>query len=116
VAKSPTLEKRFIDLREGGLGLLERLLTPEDLAECMGVSVKTVLRYVREGKLGSIKLDAKNIRFTQDQVDEFVRSRTRSELKKFDKPKSRRIPLPRKGGKITGDTVRARLKEEMAPW
>lgn len=98
--------------------MLERLWKPEEAAEFLGVSEKTVLRYVREKKLSSVGLDAKNIRFTKAQMDAFVESHTRSaEPKRIDTLSTRRLPyLPKEVKKSSGDSVKAQLRKEIAQW
>lgn len=49
-------------------------LTTEAVAEIFHVSPYTVLRWVREGKLGATKI-GKSYRFTEANILEFVRRR-----------------------------------------
>lgn len=49
-------------------------LTTEEVAEIFRVSPYTVLRWVREGKLGAIKI-GKGYRFTEDNILKFIRER-----------------------------------------
>ena len=103
---------------QGGIAaLIQKLLKAEEVAEFLDVPEKTVLRYAREGKLSSVGLDAKNIRFTKEQVDEFVESSTRNtEPKIFDTPQTRRLPYRRKEVKKSSGVSRAQFREEMRSW
>lgn len=49
-------------------------LTTESVAEMFHVSVYTVQRWVREGRLDAIKI-GKGYRFTEDHILKFVRER-----------------------------------------
>jgi excisionase family DNA binding protein len=47
---------------------IQRLLSPEDVAEILGISVKTVNKLAREGKLGCVQVTDRERRFTEEQV------------------------------------------------
>lgn len=49
----------------------EQLLTVEQAAEALGLHVKTVLRYIREGKLPATRL-GKGYRIARTQLDAFA--------------------------------------------
>ena len=55
---------------------IARLLSPKDVAEILGISVKTVHKLVRDGKLGCVQVNDRDRRFTEDQVREYVEERT----------------------------------------
>jgi excisionase family DNA binding protein len=110
---------------ETGRQDLHQLLYPRDVAQVLGISVKTVHKLVRDGKLGCVQVMAKERRFTQEQVQHYVESCTIKAPAKIDRESSVRVDTPRvrqvssapkKGG---GDSVRfsrRTLKEEMRQW
>ena len=49
-----------------------RLLTARDVAELLGVSSETILRWSRTGKLPAIRLPSGAIRFRPDQLDAWL--------------------------------------------
>gem|GEM_PF-2034559 len=54
------------------------LLSAEEAATKLKVSVskKTLLKWAREGKIGSVRLPAKMVRFSEEQLSEFIRRMT----------------------------------------
>jgi excisionase family DNA binding protein len=52
-----------------------RLLTAREVADLLGVSTETVLRWVRQGKLPAIKLPGGAVRFREDEVDGWLMER-----------------------------------------
>ena len=93
---------------------IQKLLSAKDVAEILGISVKTVNKLVREGKLGCVQVTAKERRFTEQQVEGFIESRT------IERPVDRKSPkpvdFPRKGGKKSLGFARTALKQEMQSW
>ncbi len=57
--------------------MAERLLRASEVAERLGVSQWTVYAYARDGRLPSRELSPRVIRFTPQDVEEFVRSASR---------------------------------------
>ena len=55
------------------------LLTARDVAELLGLSTETVLRWVRSGKLPAIRLPSGAIRFDADELDEWLAARATRE-------------------------------------
>jgi excisionase family DNA binding protein len=49
---------------------IQKLLSTRDVAEILGISVKTVNKLVRDVKLGCVQVTTKERRFTEDQVGE----------------------------------------------
>ena len=94
--------------------IIQKLLSAKDVAEILGISVKTVNKLVREGKLGCVQVTAKERRFTEEQVEIFIESRT------IERPVDRKSPepvdFPRKGGKKSLGFARTALKQEMQSW
>jgi len=93
---------------------IQKLLSAKDVAEILGISPKTVNKLVREAKLGCVQVTAKERRFTEEQVEGFIDSRT------IDTPVDRKSPkpvdFPRKGGKKSLGFARTALKREMQSW
>jgi excisionase family DNA binding protein len=55
------------------------LLTPnldQEVADAVGVSSETVLRWIRRGKLDAIRLPGGAIRVREDVLDEWLRERS----------------------------------------
>jgi excisionase family DNA binding protein len=52
-----------------------RLLTARVVADLLGVSTATVLRWTRAGDLPAIRLPSGQIRYRQDQLDEWIGER-----------------------------------------
>jgi excisionase family DNA binding protein len=52
------------------------LLTPDDVAEILSISPRTVNELCNRKKLGYIQVDAKHRRFTEEMVQEFVDRQT----------------------------------------
>jgi len=102
---SPQEKEHAID---AGMSVLLRV--PE-VARVLGISIKTVHKLVRERKLSCVQVTARERRFTQEQVQEYIRSQS-TEVR-VDK----RIPRPvlsppRKGGaKSAGDFGTDLIKE-----
>ncbi len=84
-----------------------------DAALIFGISVKTVHKLVREKKLACVQVTARDRRFTQEQVEEYVRSHsTEVRVDKRD-PRPVQSP-PKKGGverKSAGDIGTDLVKE-----
>jgi excisionase family DNA binding protein len=55
----------------------ERLLTARELADMLGVSTETVLRWWRRGELPGIKLPGGAVRFRQSDIDRWLEQRAR---------------------------------------
>ena len=51
---------------------MEKLYTVKEVAEILSVSQNTIWRWVREGKLKSIKLSNGATRFTEKDIQEFM--------------------------------------------
>jgi excisionase family DNA binding protein len=96
---------------------IKPLLKPEDVARILGISRKTVHHLARLGKLSCVQVTDKERRFTPEQVQEYIRSRS-TEVhvdKKAPRPVS---SAPAKGGD-TGKSVGVNgkdLREEIRQW
>jgi excisionase family DNA binding protein len=90
-------------------------LSAKDVAEILGISVKTVNKLVREGKLGCVQVTAKERRFTEDQIREYIESR--SSKVQFDRTIPVRVKsAPPKGGEKSIGVSKADLRKEMRRW
>jgi len=54
--------------------MTEKLLTPSEVAKRLGVTLRTVQRWIAEGELPSYKL-GKVRRISEEQLEEFLRYR-----------------------------------------
>jgi excisionase family DNA binding protein len=97
---------------------LARLLTPTDVAEILGISVKTVHKLVREGKLGCVQVTAKERRFAEEQVGAYIGAQTIGPKGlRVDTKRTRRVSSePKKGGEKSLGFSRRSLIEEMRQW
>ena len=77
---------------------MDGLLKPKQVAELLQIPEKAVHRLCREGKLQWVPMDKKGTRrFTQDQVQEFIRSQSTfnpRQRSKVDKAPTARISSP----------------------
>jgi excisionase family DNA binding protein len=53
-----------------------RLITARQVAELLGVSAETVLRWTRKGTLPAIRLPGGAIRYREDALDQWLRARS----------------------------------------
>jgi len=53
----------------------ERLLTAREVADRLSVSVETVLRWARDGRLPSVQLSNRAVRFHRDDLDAWLAER-----------------------------------------
>jgi excisionase family DNA binding protein len=97
---------------------IQRLLSPEDVAEILGISVKTVNKLAREGKLGCVQVTHRERRFTEEQVRAYIDAQSRRpEEVRIDTPRTRRVSSePKKGGKRSFGDMRTSLRQEMSQW
>ena len=52
---------------------MKLLYSSQDVCEMLGVNIKVVYRFVKERKLGYVKLHNKGFHFTPDQVEDLIR-------------------------------------------
>jgi len=90
-----------------------RLLEPKEVASMLMVSIKTVHKLVRSGKLGCVQVTSRDRRFTQEQIEEYIGSQSREV--RVDKKEPRHVlSRPKKGGverKSAGDVGADLVKE-----
>lgn len=105
--------------KENGNGLL----SAEEAAVRLNVSKRTLLKWARKGKIGCIRLCAKMIRFSEDQLAEFIRRMTHEMQPEIatppvamlsSKPSTR---IQREAQRKQGDTASWKeLRKEMDSW
>ena len=95
---------------------IQKLLSPKDVAEILGISVKTVNKLVREGKLGCVQVTSKERRFTEEQVRSYIESRI-SKVQIDRRIPNRVKSTPPKGGEKSSRVFnRADLLKEIRSW
>ena len=101
----------------GKIGI-QRLLSPKQVAEILGISVKTVHKLVRETKLACVQVTAKERRFTEEQVKAYIEAQSKGLPKvRVDRNPAPRVSSPpKKGGQKSLGFVRTALREEMQSW
>jgi len=104
-----------------GRVFVQKLLSARHVGEILGISAKTVNKLVREAKLGCVQVTAKERRFTEDQIREYIESR--SSRVQIDKRKPDRVKCaaPKGGDKQNHDGEKAKdswasLRKEMSRW
>ena len=76
---------------------IPRLLSAKDVGEILGISVKTVNKLVRTGKLGCVQVTTKERRFTNEQVAVYIEDQSKEV--RVDTPRVQRLSSePKKGG------------------
>jgi excisionase family DNA binding protein len=98
---------------------IDHLKTAQEAAEILSISKKSIHALCRRGLLSYVRVNAKERRFTDQQLLEYVEAQTVP--RKVDKTTAKRISSPpprRKGGEseVPGGSVRAHLREEMRSW
>jgi len=94
---------------------IQKLLSAKDVAEILGISVKTVNKLVRDAKLGCVQVTAKERRFTEEQIREYIESRTTEIQIDRTKPDRVKSAAPKGGEKSIG-VSKADLRKEMSLW
>lgn len=97
---------------------LKKLMTAKQVADILGISVKTVNKLVREGKLGCVQVTTKERRFTEGQVRAYVSTQSREPEKvRIDTPRTQQVSSPsKKGGERSFGVSKADLRKEMRLW
>lgn len=67
-----------------------RLLTARQVADLLGVSTETVLRWTRRGDLPAIKLPGGAVRFRASELDEWIEERATLRRGSANQPDERR--------------------------
>ncbi len=94
---------------------VSQLMIAEDVAKILRIAKKTVHKLVREGRLGCVQVTEKDRRFTQEQVDDYIKSRSIGV--RIDRRKGKGLISPsRKGGEKSFGDCRTSLLKEMSQW
>ncbi len=92
---------------------IQKLLSAKDVAEILGISVKTVNKLVREAKC--VQVTAKERRFTEEQIRDYIESRSSKVQIDRTKPDRVKSAAPKGGEKSFGGS-KADLRKEMSQW
>ncbi len=91
------------------------LMNVPDIAQILRIVPKTVNKLVREGKLGCVQISSRERRFTKEQVQAYIDSR--SVVPKIDKKGALLVKSqPPKGGVKSIGVSKADLRKEMSQW
>jgi excisionase family DNA binding protein len=97
---------------------ISKLLCAKDVAEILGISVKTVNKLVREEKIGCVQVTSRERRFSEEQVRAYIEAQSKNpgELR-VDMPHVRQVSSPpKKGGERSFGVSKADLRKEMRLW
>jgi excisionase family DNA binding protein len=98
---------------------ISKLLSVRDVAEILGISAKTVNKLVREAKLGCVQVTAKERRFTEEQIRNYIEAQSKGPKEvRVDMPRVRQVSSrPKKGGEKSSRVFnRADLLKEIRSW
>jgi excisionase family DNA binding protein len=98
----------------------DTLLTPEEAGQALKVRPRTVLRWAREGKIPSVRLTAKVVRFSANAIKDLVKGGTiavQYQITTQTGCKSRSGERQKKGGsrKSSGELWKD-LRKEVRQW
>jgi excisionase family DNA binding protein len=54
----------------------DALLTPQNVADRFGVTTFAVYKWVRSGRLPCIRVSRKTVRFTEEQIEHYLKTHT----------------------------------------
>ena len=99
----------------------KELLTADETAQRLNLTRRTILRWARENRIESIRISKKKILFSQDAIDDFLKSKTNAVESRgmTHEGAGRKMtgPIPRKGGKARRSRESWRsLREEVTSW
>ena len=80
--------------------MLPTLHTPEEVAQCLQISVKAVHELCRAGRLAFVRVNGKERRFTEEDVQAYIKAQTVNQKTIIDKRRSKSIPSRSKGKKM----------------
>jgi hypothetical protein len=95
---------------------LPQLLYAKDVARVLGISVKMVHKMVREGKLGCVQITAKDRRFTQQQLLDYIDLCSKNRPVDTRTPRKVRLSPSKGGEKSSRFFDRANLLKEIRSW
>jgi excisionase family DNA binding protein len=98
-----------------GESQIRKLMTAKDVAKILGIAPKTVNKLVREAKLGCVQVTAKERRFTEEQIQEYIESRSSNVQIDTRTPVRVKSAAPKGGEKSIG-VSKADLRKEMSLW
>jgi excisionase family DNA binding protein len=94
---------------------MPQLMDAQEVALILKIAKKTVHKLVREGKLGCVQVTRKDRRFTREQVQAYIDSR--SVCVRIDKKSAKPVrSMPPKGGEKSLGVSRTSLLKEMSQW
>jgi excisionase family DNA binding protein len=94
---------------------ISELWHASDVAQLLGISTKTVHKLAREGKLACVQVTARDRRFTQGQIEEYIRSKS-TEVRVDKKAAPTVSSCPKKGGAKSIGVSGTDLRKEMRSW
>ncbi len=94
---------------------VSRLFTAEDVAAILSISLKTVHKLVREGKLPCVQVTTRERRFTPEQVQQYIESQSTG-IRVDKKPAPAVSSRPKKGGAKSIGVSGTDLRKEMRSW
>jgi hypothetical protein len=95
---------------------LPRLYTEEETAEYLGRKVKRVHEYVRNGKLQCVQLSARDRKFTEEQIKDFIHRRTTPLPKPLDRKAHDKVGSSPERRKSSGGSSFRALRKEIHSW
>ncbi len=98
-----------------GLVDVRPLLKSAEVAHILGISIKSVHKLVREGKLACVQVTSRDRRFTHEQVQDYIRSQS-TEVHVDKKPTTTVSSRPKKGGAKSTGVSGTDLRKEMRSW
>ena len=105
-----------LDTLEAAGHTLPRLYTIEETAEYLGVTVKRVHEYVRNGVLQCVQLSAKDRKFTEQQIKDFIQRRTIPLPKSLDRKTREQVRSSPERRKSSGGSSFRALRKEIQAW
>lgn len=85
--------------------MLPMLHTPDEVAQCLQISVKAVHELCRTGRLAFVRVNGKERRFTIGHIQEYIEAQTVDRKAAVDKKRSQPLPCRSKGKKsVEGGT------------
>ena len=101
---------------------MKLLHSSQEVCEMLGVNIKVVYRFIKEKKLGYVKLHNKGFHFTPEQVEDLIKLLTvpakASGVKAGTvQPAREKAPKPEARRKVKKQAVdKATLRKEMREW
>jgi len=94
--------------------MIERLLNADEVADILRIARKTVNKRVRDGELQCVRVNRRDRRFTDEQVQQYIERKT-THLPVDVKPQPRVSCKPKGGEKSVGVSGTDLIKE-MRSW